>query len=31
LLERMLNRAVAEFVRQVVTDPELTQRFVVGR
>jgi hypothetical protein len=31
LLERMLNRAVAEFIRQVVTDPELTQRFVVGR
>jgi len=26
LLERMLNRAVAEFVRQVVTDTDLTQR-----
>jgi hypothetical protein len=31
LLETMLNRAVAEFVRQVVTDPELTQRLVVAR
>lgn len=31
LLERMLNRAVAEFVHQVVTDPELTQRLVVAR
>jgi hypothetical protein len=31
LLERMLNRAVAEFVHQVVTDPELTQRFVAAR
>lgn len=31
LLEQMLNRAVAEFVRQVVTDPELTQRLVVAR
>jgi hypothetical protein len=31
LLERMLNRAVAEFVRQVVTDQELTQRLLAGR
>ena len=31
LLEQMLNRAVADFVRQVVTDPELTQRLVVAR
>ncbi len=31
LLEQMLNRAVAEFVRQVVTDPDLTQRFVATR
>jgi hypothetical protein len=31
LLERMLNRAVAEFVRQVVTDTDLTQRLVAAR
>jgi hypothetical protein len=31
LLERMLNRAVAEFVRQVVTDADLTQRLVAAR
>jgi hypothetical protein len=31
LLERMLNRAVAEFVRQVVTDADLTQRVVAAR
>lgn len=31
LLEKMLNRAVGEFVRQVVTDPNLTQRLVVAR
>jgi hypothetical protein len=31
LLEQMLNRAVAEFVRQVVTDPELSQRLVAAR
>jgi len=31
LLERLLNRAVSEFVRQVVTDPDLTQRLVAGR
>jgi len=31
LLERMLSRAVSEFVRQVVTDPELTQRLVAAR
>lgn len=31
LLERMLNRAVSEFVRQVVTDPEITQRLVAAR
>ncbi len=31
LLEQMLNRAVAEFVRQVVTDPDLTQRLVAAR
>jgi len=31
LLERMLNRAVAEFVRQVVTDSDLTQRVVAAR
>jgi hypothetical protein len=30
LLEQMLNRAIAEFVRQVVTDPDLTQRLVVA-
>jgi hypothetical protein len=31
LLERMLNRAVAEFVRQAVTDADLTQRLVAAR
>lgn len=31
LLEQMLNRAVAEFVRQVVTDPELSQRLLAAR
>lgn len=31
LLEQMLNRAVAEFVHQVVTDPELSQRLVAIR
>jgi hypothetical protein len=31
LLEQMLNRAVAEFVRQVVTDADLTQRLVAAR
>lgn len=31
LLERLLNRAVAEFVHQVVTDPDLTQRLVAAR
>jgi uncharacterized lipoprotein YmbA len=31
LLEQMLNRAVAEFVRQVVTDPELSQLLVAAR
>jgi len=31
LLERQLNRAVAEFVHQVVTDPDLTQRLVAAR
>lgn len=30
LLEQILNRAVAEFVRQVVTDPELSQRLVAA-
>ncbi|MGH7299285.1 MAG: hypothetical protein ACREK9_20180 [Candidatus Rokuibacteriota bacterium] len=30
-LERLLNRAVAEFVHQVVTDPDLTQRLVAAR
>ncbi len=31
LLERLLNRAVSEFVRQVVTDPDLTRRLVAER
>lgn len=31
LLERMLNRAVADFVRHVVTDADLTQRLVAAR
>jgi hypothetical protein len=31
LLERLLNRAVSEFVRQVVTDPDLTQRLMAAR
>ena len=31
LLERLPNRAVSEFVRQVVTDPDLTQRLVAAR
>jgi hypothetical protein len=31
LLERLLTRAVSEFVRQVVTDPDLTQRLVAAR
>lgn len=31
LLERLLTRTVSEFVRQVVTDPDLTQRLVAGR
>jgi hypothetical protein len=31
LLEQMLNRAVAEFISQVVTDPELSQRLVAAR
>lgn len=31
LLELILNRAVAEFVHQVVTDPEITQRLVAAR
>jgi hypothetical protein len=31
LLEQMLNRAVAEFVRQVVTDSDLTQKVIATR
>lgn len=31
LLERLLDRAGSEFVRQVVTDPDLTQRLVAAR
>ena len=31
VLERLLNRAVSEFVRQVVTDPDVTQRLVAAR
>jgi len=31
LLERLLNRAVSEFVHQVVTDPDLTQRLMAAR
>ncbi|MGH9893194.1 MAG: hypothetical protein ACREA0_14635 [bacterium] len=31
ILERLLNRTVADFVRQVVTDPDLTQRLVAER
>lgn len=31
VLEGLLNEAIEEFVRKVVTDPEVTQHVVAGR